>query len=91
MRFWKTEGEEKEAAKKELVVCLKVFEEQLGDKFYFGGDNLGLVDVALVPLFCWFYTYNFYGWYNFINQEQFPNIIAWAKRCTERECVQEFS
>lgn len=86
MRYWKTEGEEKEAAKKELLECLKLLEEQLGDKPYFGGDNFGLVDVALVPLFCWLYTYTLSG-KKLIDETQYPNIIAWAKGCTQRESV----
>ncbi|KAK7272661.1 hypothetical protein RJT34_29402 [Clitoria ternatea] len=84
-RFWKTEGEEKEAAKKELLESLKVLEEQVGNKPYFGGDNLGLVDVALVPLFFYFYTFSLYS--NFIDESQYPKIIAWAKRCTQKETV----
>ncbi|KAL3004602.1 hypothetical protein AAZX31_08G173100, partial [Glycine max] len=85
LKFWTTEGEEKEAAKEEFLECLKLFEEQLGDKPYFGGDNLGLLDVALVPLICYFYTYNLYG--NFINEDKYPKFIAWAKRCTQKESV----
>lgn len=86
IKFWKTEeGEEKEAAKKELLERLKLLEEQLGDKPFFGGDNLGFVDVALVPLFCWLYTNALSG--TFIDENQYPNIIAWAKRCTDKESV----
>ncbi|XP_061371519.1 probable glutathione S-transferase [Gastrolobium bilobum] len=85
LKLWKTKGEEKEAAMKELLECLKLLEEKLGDKLYFGGDKFGLVDVALVPLFCWLYTYNFSA--ILISEAEYPNIIAWAKRCTQRESV----
>ncbi|KAL2331161.1 hypothetical protein Fmac_018742 [Flemingia macrophylla] len=85
LRFWRTEGEEKEAAREEFLECLKLLEEQLGDKPYFGGNNLGFVDIALVPLFCYFYTLNLYG--NFIKEEQYPRIISWAKRCTQNDNV----
>ncbi|CAJ1957938.1 unnamed protein product [Sphenostylis stenocarpa] len=84
-RFWRSEGEEKIATKEEFLECLKLFKEQLGDKHYFGGNNLGLVDVALVPLVCYYYKYNLCS--NFINETQYPKIIAWANRCTQKETV----
>ncbi|KHN37145.1 Putative glutathione S-transferase [Glycine soja] len=40
-KIWTSKGEEKEAAKKEFIEALKLLEEQLGDKSYFGGDNIG--------------------------------------------------
>ncbi|KAK3188536.1 hypothetical protein Dsin_028097 [Dipteronia sinensis] len=43
-------GEDKEIAKKELLEYLKTMEGKLGDKHFFGGDNIGFVDVALVPI-----------------------------------------
>ncbi|MED6222988.1 hypothetical protein PIB30_069731 [Stylosanthes scabra] len=87
LKYMKTEGEEKEVAKKEFIEGLKIMEEQIGDNKYFGGDNIGIVDVTLVPLSSWFYTYKFTANYSFVNQESFPNIFAWAKRCNERESV----
>jgi len=85
LRFWTTEGEEREAARQEFLECLKLLEEQLGDEPYFGGNNFGIVDVALVPLFCYFYTFCLYD--NFISEAQYPKIISWAKRCTQKESV----
>ncbi|XP_028752393.1 probable glutathione S-transferase parC [Neltuma alba] len=84
-RLWATKGEDQEAAKKEFVEYLKLLEEQLGDKPYFGGDNLGYVDVALVPFFCWFEAYETFG--NFKIEAECPKFIAWAKRCMQKESV----
>lgn len=85
MKYTKSKGDEKEAAKKELLEGIKVMEEHLGKKPYFGGDNFGLVDVALVPLFCMFYTYTFAG--KFIDDEKYPTITSWARRCIQKESV----
>lgn len=85
MRYAKSKGEEKEAAKKELLEGLQVLEEQLGNKPYFGGDNFGFVDVALVPLLNMLYTFTFAG--KFIHDEKYPNITSWAKRCAQKESV----
>ncbi|KAH1063732.1 hypothetical protein J1N35_028719 [Gossypium stocksii] len=56
-KVWTTKGEEQEAAKKEFIECLKLLEGELGNKDYFGGENLGYVDVVLVPFYSWFYAY----------------------------------
>lgn len=84
-RTWASKGEEQEAAKKEFIDYLKVLEGELGDKPYFGGDTFGFVDVALVPFYSWFYAYEKLG--NFSIEAECPKLIAWAKRCLEKEGV----
>ncbi|KAK4746296.1 hypothetical protein SAY87_012608 [Trapa incisa] len=84
-KIWATKGEEQEAAKRELIECLKLLEAELGDKPYFGGESFGFVDVALVPFYSWFYTYDTCG--NFSVETECPKLILWAKRCLEKESV----
>lgn len=84
-RLWTAKGEEQEAAKKEFIESLKLLEEQLGDKPYFGGDNLGYVDVALVPFYSWFEAYETFS--NLKIEAECPKFIAWAKRCMQKESV----
>ncbi|KAF8391039.1 hypothetical protein HHK36_023339 [Tetracentron sinense] len=84
-KVWRTKGEEQEAAKKEFTECLKLLEGELGDKPYFGGENIGFVDVALVPFYCWFYAYETCG--NFSIEAECPTLISWAKRGMEKESV----
>ncbi|KAI4323143.1 hypothetical protein L6164_022773 [Bauhinia variegata] len=82
---WGTTGEVQDRAKNELRECFKLLEGELGDKTYFGGKNLGLVDVALIPFYSWFYTLETTG--NFSITEEFPRLVDWAKRCMQRESV----
>ncbi|XP_028065506.1 probable glutathione S-transferase parC [Camellia sinensis] len=84
-RIWATKGEDQEVAKKDFTDCLKVLEGALGDKPYFGGEEFGYVDLALVPFYSWFYAYETCG--NFSIEAECPKFIAWAKRCMERESV----
>ncbi|KAH7543923.1 hypothetical protein JRO89_XS15G0062200 [Xanthoceras sorbifolium] len=88
-RFWvdfiDKKGEEQEAAKKEFIEVLKVLEEQLKDKPFFGGETFGYVDVCLIGFYCWFYVYETFG--NFNIEAECPEIIAWAKRCMQKESV----
>ncbi|XP_052187017.1 LOW QUALITY PROTEIN: probable glutathione S-transferase parA [Diospyros lotus] len=78
-------GEEQEKAKKEFKECLKTLQRELGDKLYFAGESFGFMDVALVPYFSWFYTYESFG--NFSVEAECPRLVAWAKRCMHRETV----
>ncbi|XP_078162567.1 putative glutathione S-transferase parA [Carex rostrata] len=81
----KLKGQELEATKKEMIEILQLLQTQLGDNKYFGGNTFGFVDVALVPFTSWFYTFEMCA---NLNVEQIaPGIIAWAKRCQERESV----
>ena len=78
-------GEAQETAKNELIGCFKLLEEELGDKAYFGGETFGFVDVALIPFYGWFDTLEKLG--NFSMEAECPKIVAWAKRCMEKESV----
>ncbi|KAI4333376.1 hypothetical protein L6164_018199 [Bauhinia variegata] len=80
-----TKGGELEAAKKEFFETFKQLEAVLGDKPYFGGDTFGFVDAALIGFYSWFYVYETFG--NFKIEAECPKIIAWAKRCMQRESV----
>ncbi|KAL2472740.1 Glutathione S-transferase U19 [Forsythia ovata] len=82
---WATEGEVQEVAKKELIECFKMMESELGEKSYFGGNTFGLVDVALIPFNSWFYALETCGNLSLI--DECPKLVAWAKRCMQRESV----
>ncbi|KAJ8562539.1 hypothetical protein K7X08_011830 [Anisodus acutangulus] len=84
-RVWSGEGEDQEKAKKEFIEIFKTLEGELGDKTYFGGDNLGFVDVALVPFTSWFYSYETCA--NFSIEAECPKLVAWANRCMQIESV----
>ncbi|KVI11422.1 Glutathione S-transferase/chloride channel, C-terminal, partial [Cynara cardunculus var. scolymus] len=83
--FW-ADYIDKKVAKKELIEVLRNLERELGDKPYFGGENVGFVDVALVPFTSWFYTYETRG--HFSIEAECPKLMSWAKRCiSERKSI----
>ncbi|MQL98180.1 hypothetical protein Taro_030877 [Colocasia esculenta] len=84
-RLWRTKGETQQQAKQEFVEAMKLLEEELGDKPYFGGDNFGYMDIALVAFSCWFHTYETHA--NISMEAEFPKLMAWVKRCQARESV----
>lgn len=83
--IWRTKGEEQEQGKKNFIEAMKVLEEELGDKEFFGGDKLGFLDVVLVPFSSWFYTFEKTA--NFSVEAECPKIHGWARRCLEKESV----
>jgi glutathione S-transferase len=84
-RIWTAKGEEQEKAKKEFIETLRTLEGELGNKTYFGGEDFGFVDVALITFYSWFLTYETSG--NFKIEPEVPKLVAWAKRCMQRESV----
>ncbi|KAK7272666.1 hypothetical protein RJT34_29408 [Clitoria ternatea] len=84
-RMWASKGEDQEAAKREFVEFLKLLENELGDKPYFAGDYFGLLDIALIPITCRFYTYETLG--KFSVENECPRFMAWVRRCNQRESV----
>ena len=84
-KLWRTKGEEQEAGKKEYIEYLKLLEEELGDKPYFGGENFGFVDLNLMPYFSWLHVFEIAT--KFSVEVECPKLITWSKRCMERESV----
>ncbi|XP_043700387.1 probable glutathione S-transferase [Telopea speciosissima] len=78
--------EEQEKFKKEFIEGLKVMEGELGEKPYFGGDNFGFLDVSFLPFYSWFYTLEKLAM-NLSVEGECPKLIAWAKRCLQKESV----
>ncbi|KAG6621507.1 hypothetical protein I3842_Q022200 [Carya illinoinensis] len=62
-----------------------LIDKKLGDKPYFQGEAFGFVDISLITFSSWFQTFETFG--NFSMEVKFPKIIAWTKRCMERESV----
>lgn len=85
-KIWNsTLGEELGVANKDFIEILKQLEGALGDKNFFGGENLGFVDILLVPLTTWFPAYEKFG--GFKVEDECPKFSAWLKRCMQRENV----
>ncbi|CAI9786539.1 unnamed protein product [Fraxinus pennsylvanica] len=84
-RRWASKGEDQEDAKQEFLKSLKLLEEELGDKPYFGGDQFGLLDIALIPFSCRFHTYEMYC--KFSVEKSCPKLMKWVNKCNERKSV----
>nr|XP_048333746.1 probable glutathione S-transferase parC [Ziziphus jujuba var. spinosa] len=84
-RMWASKGADQEAAKAEFIECLKLLEGELEEMPYFHGDHFGLLDIALIPFSCRFYTYETFC--RFSLEKECPRLVEWVKRCNLRESV----
>ncbi|KAF5473114.1 hypothetical protein F2P56_009752 [Juglans regia] len=82
--LWSTKREEQEAANK-FFETVKILEGELGDGPYFQAETFGFVDISLITFCSWFHVLEIFG--KFSMEAKFPKIIAWAKRCMQRESV----
>ena len=62
-----------------------MLEGELGEKPYFGGQSFGFVDISLVTFSCLFHAYETFG--NLSIEKDCPKLMAWVKRCREKESV----
>ncbi|KDP45710.1 hypothetical protein JCGZ_17317 [Jatropha curcas] len=85
-KIWREKGENQEAVKREFIEGLRTLEVELGEKLYFGGERIGYVDIALIPISSWFYSFKICA--NFSIEAECPKISSWVKRCLLKESVQ---
>ncbi|KAK4723518.1 hypothetical protein R3W88_026297 [Solanum pinnatisectum] len=87
-KLWMEKGGEKQTRKENYIDTLRMLEGILGDKLYFGGEKFGYLDISLIGICSWFYTYEKFG--EFSTEVETPKIIAWMKRCIKRESVSKY-
>ncbi|GMI66400.1 glutathione S-transferase TAU 8 [Hibiscus trionum] len=78
-RFFHTAGEEQVKATKEAEEVVKMIEEHgLGDKKFFGGEKLGLTDIAYGWIACWMDVLAEAAGVELLRLERFPRLQEWA-------------
>lgn len=86
-------GELQEQAKKDFTDFLVTMDSALRDvaagKPYFGGDSIGLVDIAFAPFISWFMAYEVLGEFKLPDEQQCPHLNAWIKMVVEYPSVKE--
>ncbi|XP_022640405.1 probable glutathione S-transferase isoform X2 [Vigna radiata var. radiata] len=94
-RFWSTSfmsffvavGEDFQKATKEVREVLKVLEETIGDKKYFGGEEIGILDITLgwIPLF--FGVIEDIVGVKVLVVDDFPRLFTWIRNFSEHPSI----
>nr|QDM54632.1 glutathione S-transferase 2 [Pteris vittata] len=86
-------GEEREQAKKDFIEVLQTLDGALREVSdggpYFGGQEIGFVDVALAPFLCWFEAYETLGEFKIWDASKCPHLHKWADTVLDHPSVKE--
>ena len=85
-----TEGEELEKEVIEVKEILKILEEQgLGEKEFFGGNEIGLADLAMGFIASSFRVIEELAGVEVLNGEEFPGLCNWVKKFKENPAIKK--
>ncbi|CAK9179508.1 unnamed protein product, partial [Ilex paraguariensis] len=86
--YW-TQGEEQEKAKEEASEVLKILDSELKDKKFFGGDTIGLADIAANFIGFWFpITQEVIG-VEVLTKEKYPKLCEWIDEFVNCNIIME--
>ncbi|KAL6616692.1 hypothetical protein ACP70R_038962 [Stipagrostis hirtigluma subsp. patula] len=89
MSFWTADEAQKAAAVKEAKGNLALLEAQLKGRRFFGGDAIGLVDVAASGLAYWLGVFQEVNGVALVTDEEFPAFRRWADGYVDDETVKQ--
>ncbi|PHT37961.1 putative glutathione S-transferase [Capsicum baccatum] len=84
------EGEEQEKAKEECGELLKILDNELKHKKFFGGDQIGFADIAANALAFWMGIIEEASGVIWVTSEKFPNYCAWRENYNNCSQVKEY-
>ncbi|EOY05458.1 Glutathione S-transferase tau 7 [Theobroma cacao] len=88
--FLSTGGEEQEKAAKELLEMLKIIQEKaLGEKKFFGGDTINLVDISYGVLAYWLKIMQEIIGVKVLEPNTLPRLHEWAQNFMEVAVIKE--
>ena len=87
MSFFVSVGEEFQKARKEVREVLKVLEETIGDKKYFGGEEIGLLDINLGWIALFFGVIEDVVGIKVLVVDDFPRLFTWIQNFREHPAI----
>jgi glutathione S-transferase len=88
--IYRTIGEEQEKAVNETLAMLETMENHgLGEKTFFGGDEISMVDLAFGQVAFWLGIVEDITSLHIFESHKFPRLIEWAKNFREAPIIRE--
>ncbi|KAJ4830465.1 hypothetical protein Tsubulata_025389, partial [Turnera subulata] len=91
-KMFRSTGEALEQAKKESLEMLQTVEDHgLGDKKFFGGDQIGIADIAFGAIFHWLTTFVEEGILGakLLEAHKFPRLYSWLENFRQVPVIRE--
>lgn len=92
-KIYRTKGEEQEEAVKATLEMLQTIEEKamglVGEKKYFGGDNIGIVDIAYCVIAHWLGVMEKVAGIEILDPHKFPKLHAWTLNFKQAPVISE--
>jgi glutathione S-transferase len=88
LSLW-TEGEVQKGYMAEIKANLKLLEGQLKGKRFFGGDAVGLVDIAASGFAHWLPVFEEVAGVSIASEEEFPDLCRWGEEYASHETMKQ--
>lgn len=82
-------GEEKEKAIKLTIEAMEKIEGELKGKQFFGGENIGYLDIAMGWMSYWLPVWEEVGSMKIVNPLQFPATTSWMNKFLDHPVIKE--
>ncbi|KAI4354586.1 hypothetical protein L6164_003436 [Bauhinia variegata] len=86
---WTVDEKEREKGVVESYEALQYLENELNDKKFFGGETIGLVDLAANYIAFWLPLLQEVVGLNLLSNEKFPKLYAWSQEFVNHPVVKE--
>ncbi|XP_077241591.1 glutathione S-transferase U8-like [Tasmannia lanceolata] len=82
-------GEEQEKAVESALETLKILDEEIKGKKFFGGESIGYLDLVASCISHWLPVFGECSGVNLLSAERFPSLYAWSENFTKVDAIKE--
>ncbi|XP_077247020.1 putative glutathione S-transferase [Tasmannia lanceolata] len=84
-----SQGEEQEKAVESALETLKILDEEIKGKKFFGGESIGYLDLVASWISHWLPVFGECSGVNLLSAERFPSLYAWSENFIKVDAIKE--